>query len=391
MNSIVLNRIRRAGFTLIELLVAMAIVALILTALVATLQGTVKAHDDIEIEMAAVRDGPRILDMIEGDLKSIHLYNMKDRNVLLGKSDHPGGLRGDRIDFICQRDSTRRLLDPIAKDDGTSPGVASSVNEVGYRLRPSSFSQDFLELWRREDLYVDDLPFEGGVYEKIHDRIAAFQVTYLSALGDKADEFDDWDMTQKKDLPAAIRIHLELQASPELVGGFVENKAEERKIYSYDRVIAFADDTKLALGVRPYLPTKIVGRGAGAGGGANGQNGGLLGQNGGGPAGSAGGGLPGAGPNGGPNEGKRDENMREHGGGNTLIDMKDRLQQKQQFNMFDSKNMGSPFIIHGGGGGNLSSGDQQKIEDFMNQYRNQFGQGVQFGGGGGSFGLGGKH
>ena len=31
---------RRAGFTLIELLVAMAIVALILTALVATLQGT---------------------------------------------------------------------------------------------------------------------------------------------------------------------------------------------------------------------------------------------------------------------------------------------------------------------------------------------------------------
>ena len=394
MSSILLHRIRRAGFTLIELLVAMAIVALILTALVATLQGTVKAHDDIEIEMAAVRDGPRILDMIENDLKSIHLYNMKDRNVLLGKSDHPGGLRGDRIDFVCQRDSTRRLVDPLAKDDGSAPGVASSVNEVGYRLRPSGFSQDFLELWRREDLYVDDLPFEGGVYEKIHDRIAAFQITYLSALGDKADEFDDWDMTQKKELPAAIRVHLELQASPELVGGFVENKAEERKIYSYDRVIAFAADTKLALGVRPYLPTKIVGRGAGAGGNGPGGGSGALGPNGGaGPLSGAGpGGLPGAGPNNGANEGKRDENMRQKGG-NTLIDMKDRFEGKQQFNAFDSKNMGSPFLIHGGGGG-LSSGDQQKLEDFMNDYRNRFGQGsISFGGGGSSgFGLpGGKH
>jgi type II secretion system protein J len=228
MSSILVNRVRRAGFTLLELLVAMAIVALILTALVATLQGTVKAHDDIEIEMAAVRDGPRILDMVESDLKSIHLYNMKDRNVLLGKADHPGGLRGDRIDFVSQKDSVRHLVDPVAKSDSGGAGVASHVNEVGYRLRPSSFSQDFLELWRREDLYVDDLPFEGGVYEKIHDRIAAFQITYLSALGDKAEEFDEWDMTQKKELPAAIKIHLELQASPELVGGFV--RSEERRV-----------------------------------------------------------------------------------------------------------------------------------------------------------------
>jgi type II secretion system protein J len=383
MSSILLHRIRRAGFTLIELLVAMAIVALILTALVATLQGTLKAHDDIEIEMAAVRDGPRILDMVESDLKSIHLYNMKDRSVLLGKSDHPGGLRGDRIDFVCQRDSVRRLADPVAKDDGSPAGVSSSVNEVGYRLRPSSFSQDFLELWRREDLYVDDLPFEGGVYEKIHDRVAAFQITYLSALGDKADEFDDWDMTQKKELPAAIRVHLELQASPELVGGFVENKAEERKIYSYDRVIAFAEDTKLALGVRPYLPTKIVGRGAGAGGGNQNGAGGLLGANGGaGPLGSAG--QPGADPNGG-GEGRREENMREHGGGNTLIDMKDKLQQKHQFNVFDSKNGGIGPLINNHNGGNLSAGDQKKLEDFMNDYRNQFGQGsFTFGGFGGA-------
>ena len=147
---------RRGGFTLIELLVAMAIVALILTALVATLQGTLKAHDDIAIEMAAVRDGPRILDMFERDVRSMHLFNIKDGNVLLGKSDHPGGLRGDRIDFVWKRDSSRRLADPSIKND-LGAGIASRVNEVGYRLRPSSFSTDFLELWRREP-YVTTSP-----------------------------------------------------------------------------------------------------------------------------------------------------------------------------------------------------------------------------------------
>src|SRR5262249_27839324 len=101
-----------AGFTLIELLVAMAIVALVLMALVAALQGALKADDDSAIEMAAVRDGPRILDMFERDVRSMHLYNIKDGNVLFGKSDHPGGLRGDRIDFICEKDSSRRLADP---------------------------------------------------------------------------------------------------------------------------------------------------------------------------------------------------------------------------------------------------------------------------------------
>jgi type II secretion system protein J len=347
---------RRAGFTLIELLVAMAIVALILTALVATLQGTLKAHDDIAIEMAAVRDGPRILDMFERDVRSMHLFNIKDGNVLLGKSDHPGGLRGDRIDFVCQEDSSRRLADPSVKND-VGAGVASHVNEVGYRLRPSSFSTDFLELWRREDIFVDDQPFDGGTYEKIHDRVAAFQITYLSELGDKAEESDDWDMTQKKQLPAAIRLHIELQASPELVGGFIENKAEERKIYAYDRLIAFRDSDQLGLNVRPYLPTKITTRsGAGAGGG------GKIGSGAGAPM------LDGPTMPKNPLGGDRFSN-----------------------NPFDPKGGGNTkFSV--GSGGNLSGADQQKIEDFLNSYRNQFGQNSLLGSGfGNSGGGGGRH
>ncbi len=382
------NSMRRAGFTLIELLVAMAIVALVLTALVATLQGTLKAHDDIAIEMAAVRDGPRILDMFERDVRSMHLYNIKDGNVLLGKSDHPGGLRGDRIDFISEKDSSRRLADPSIKND-TGVGVASHVNEVGYRLRTSAFSNDFLELWRREDVYVDDQPFDGGTFEKIHDRVAAFQITYLSELGDKADESDDWDMTEKKQLPAAIRIHLELQASPELVGGFVENKADERKIYAYDRLIAFRDVDQLGLNIRPYLPTKITTRQSGTGGGAGPGQGGAAGG-----AGVAGAGTPGA--SGAPGAGAIPGGKGHIGAGAGAPNLAGANMPKNPLggdrfssnNPFDPKNGGS-FTV--GGGGNLSGADQQKIEDFLNNYRSKFGQNSLLGSGFGNGGGAGRH
>ena len=375
-----INRMMRcAGFTLIELLVAMAIVALILTALVATLQGTLKAHDDIAIEMAAVRDGPRILDMFERDVRSMHLFNIKDGNVLLGKSDHPGGLRGDRIDFVCQKDSSRRLADPSVKDD-LSAGVASHVNEVGYRLRPSGFSTDFLELWRREDVYVDDQPFEGGTFEKIHDRIAAFQITYLSELGDKAEEIEDWDMNEKKQLPAAVKLHLELQASPELVGGFIENKAEERKIYAYDRLIAFRDADQLALNVRPYLPTKITARQGGASGPGGALGGGVNGGLGNGVAGAdaISGGVPGA-PAGAP---------AGSGAGQINLEGANRLKNPLGGDRFDSNN---PFDPKGGKnhmtiGGDLSGADQKTIEEFLDSYRNKFGQDSLVGSGFGSGG-----
>ena len=377
---------RRGGFTLIELLVAMAIVALILTALVATLQGTLKAHDDIAIEMAAVRDGPRILDMFERDVRSMHLFNIKDGNVLLGKSDHPGGLRGDRIDFVCQRDSSRRLADPSIKND-LGAGIASRVNEVGYRLRPSAFSTDFLELWRREDVYVDDQPFEGGTFEKIHDRVAAFQVTYLSELGDKAEEFDDWDMTDKKKLPAAIKLHLELQASPELVGGFVENKAEERKIYAYDRLISFRDSDQLALNVRPYLPTKITSRSGGNGAGAG--QGGVLGGSMAGGTGAAGadglmGGAGGKQPGGAPGAGAGAPNLDGPSTPKNPLGQ-DRFSGN---NPFDPRN-GKNFTV--GNGGNLSGADQKTIEDFLDSYRSKFGQDSLLGSGFGSGGGGGGH
>jgi type II secretion system protein J len=366
-----MRRTIQAGFTLVELLVTLAIMALVMTALLATLQGTVRAHDQSAIDIASVRDGPRILDMIERDLRSIQLYNIREHAVLKGTSERPGGLQGDRIDFLCGNDSSRRV--PDSASDGKGPvDVASDLNEVGYRLRSSTLSDDFLELWRREDLFVDEEPFEGGTYEKIHDRVTRFEIVYLDHLGEKSEEKTEWDMSEQKRLPGAIQINLELQASPELVGGFVELADDEQKLYRYTRVIGFPQEMSLAMSVRPYLPTKITGRndngGANTPGAGPGGNQGNVLPGGGGVTDGAQGGLGGM-PNGGGGKTAIDIINGGGGGGRRQADMHIDLNQPG-------------LDIGPSTDGKLSEQDQKKIEDFLNDYRNRYnGKGGSSGGG----------
>jgi len=353
---------KRNGFTLVELLITLAILALIMAALLATLQSTVRAHDEAEVEISSVRDGPRILDMIERDLRAIHVYNLKDGNVLRGRSERPGGLRGDRVDFVCCNDSARRVPDP-SRNDPEAEDIASDLNEVGYRLRSSALSDDFIELWRREDLFVDDEPFEGGAYEKVHDRVRRFEITYLNHLGEKAEEKTEWDMLEEKRLPGAVRIDLDLQASPELVGGFIEVQENALRVYRYTRVIAFPEDETVALAVRPYLPTKITGRndnggangpGAGGGKGEGGENSTQIG---------AGGSPDGAGatPDGPAGGGSLKEFMEKGGRGGG---------RRERFDFTSGE--GPVLDVNPGQDGQLSEQDQQKIEDFLNDYRNRY-------------------
>lgn len=350
-----MRRADRSGFTLIELLVAFAIMALIMTALLGTVHGTLVARDEAEIEVASVRDGPRILDMIERDLRALHVYNLKDGQVLRGERRTPGGLRGDRIDFVCSNDAARRLGDGADEVDEAGE-VASDLNEVGYRLRAGALSDDFMELWRREDLYVDEEPFDGGSYEKIHDRVTRFEITYLDHLGDKADEESDWDMAEKKRLPGAVRIDLELQASPELVGGFQELEAEEQKLYRYTRIVAFPDEQNLALSVRPYLPVTITGRN---------DNAGLRGGKGGGTSA-----LGGAGTG-----GDTTELGKPSGGGQSLAEMFENGgipggDHNTNFHIDFNDRSGLEFNV--GAGGELSPQDEARLEEYLSDYQNRF-------------------
>lgn len=354
------------GFTLVEVLVTLAIMSLVMLALQYSLQSTMLTHDNVAIEIASVREGPKILDMIERDLRGLHCYNMKQTSILRGKEESHLGARGDRIDFITEVNSATRIKDPESPESARRM-VATDINEVGYRLRPNPQMDDFLELYRREDLFVDDEPFEGGRYELVHNRVVRFQVSYVDQLGEEGEEEDEWDLEDRQVLPAAIKIYMELQSSPDLVGGFADSQVLAQRVHTYTRVIPLLPEYGDTLRIRPVIPTEIVaGEVGGGGGGATGGEG------------------DGAGPGTGPG-----------GPGGPVPGMLSPDRPK-----FEVGNLPDPGVRGGRGniginfGGDTSGADlglnpseQEILELFLNEYRDRYGSGDDpddlFGDGGG--------
>ena len=356
------SRSSRGGFTLIEVMVTLAIMSLVMLGLMVSLQATIFTHDDVQVDIAQVREGPRILDMVERDLRALHCYNIKDRSFLRGERQFHIGNRGDRLDFLTDVDSSQRLYDPTSEYDDPRM-IASDFCEVGYRLRERADSDTFMELYRREDLYVDENPLEGGRYELVHDKVAWFEINYLTELGPKGERIDEWNLEERGALPAAVEIRIELQSHPQMVGDFVELEGLSSRIYEYTRIVPLDPTFNLAMGVRPARPTTIdpndVG-GVGGGGGGGGGGGPMDGQPGspgapgtsgefGGPGGPPGG--PGA-PGGG-------------GGGSTLID-------------YDGGEGGGRQIRNGlfnGGNGldDLTNEENEQLDDLLDEYRKRYG------------------
>ncbi len=364
---------RCPGFTLVEVLVTLAIMALIMLALQVTLQSTIFTHDEIAIEMASVREGPRILDRIEKDLQAMHGFNIKDNKLFRGKSERHLSSRADRIDFLTDLSSSHKVRDPLAGQDEDAASISSDVTEVGYRLRPRQDGSEYLELYRREDLYVDEEPLDGGDYELLHDKVSRFEITYLDELGEEAEELEEWDMEEKKKLPAAIVIDLELQSNPALVGDFENTEERARHEYYYRRVVAIEPSMADTMKVRPVFPVFIdpdASKGGGPGGGKDGT--GLPG----------GGGLPGEdgqnGAGGGQGNGYGEGGLKD--GGGTL---KDRGKGGNSDNriQFDFDSDGPPEIDPRWDD-KISDEDRDLLEEFLDQYRDQYsgGGGFPFGG-----------
>jgi type II secretion system protein J len=269
-----MSKTRTAGFTLVEVLVTLAITSLIMLGLQITLNSTIFAHDDIAIDVAEVREGPALLDLIERDLRSLYTFNVRDGIAVQGQLERHLGRRGDRLDFLTCTNSSARLHDPLSPQDEPHM-ISTDITEVGYRVRVRSDHGDFLELWRREDPSFDDKPFEGGDYQLLHNRITRFEIAYLDKLGEDAEELEEWDMQERKVLPAALRISLTLQSQPELVGEYANARSVVMAELPYQRTIPLSPSFAAALKVRPARPVPIdendaeTGAGGGAGGGAD--------------------------------------------------------------------------------------------------------------------------
>jgi len=286
--------------------------SLVMIALYTTLDVTLKARDQIEIQGRVARLGPQILDLIESDLRRAWVLDIEDDKVFLGESRTIDGEPADSLSFLTNVDSS--VTHRVGERE-----VSSDVCETGYRLRRNPDLPDVLELWRRQSFHVDEEPLKDGVYELLHDRVVRFQVRYLNTMDPQEEELHDWDASLMHRLPAAVEIELALEAVPRSLADdskAASSAAAANRTLVYKRVIPLVDHSDLIMRAHNTLPPTFVAAGGTSGGsnlggdGAGGANpatggegsAGGMGGSGGGGGGSGGGGGQGGGGGGGADD-----------------------------------------------------------------------------------------
>ena len=197
----------------------MFISALIMVAVLGSLDSTQKAVDAIHNITLVEKAGPRLVSMIRDDLSRLAVYDAGEYQVLLGESrTSPRGADADRINMLVHRRSANPFPDTV-----TGRHFRAPLNEVGYWVRQRPDSDDFLQLFRREDFMVDDEPFEGGYFAPLNDRIISFNLAYFGEPEYDPNSEDNWDSMQEWQLPYCIELNLELEVQP-------RKSAESRQI-----------------------------------------------------------------------------------------------------------------------------------------------------------------
>ena len=194
-----------AGFTLIEVLLAVAITAAIMITVATTFHVMLNARDVVDDLSESTEAGPRILNLIERDLRAMWTYNVHNNAVFRGRDMDVGGRDADRMDFLCTTDAVGYVLDQ--RGQPRKPTLC----EVGYWFKPNPRYRDVFEMWRREDPMVDNDLITQGSFQLVHDRIRSFKVTYFETLGHEAEELLEWDSSVRDKLPARIKIEFTIE------------------------------------------------------------------------------------------------------------------------------------------------------------------------------------
>lgn len=244
----------QAGFTLIEVLLAIAITATVMLTVGTTFHIMLNARDVVDDLAESSEAGPRILNLIERDLRGLWTYNIRNNKVFKGTPSDVNGRDADRMDFLTTTDSVGTVMDL------QSIAHKPTINEVGYWFKPNQHFRDVFELWRREDPMVDREINTEGSFQLVHDRIKSFKIRYFETLGYGAEELLEWDSSTEDRLPKRIKIEfiIERRRSSRNVVSDIEVADFEGAEKSYVRHFVFddrLDDILAANNARiPVLP-----------------------------------------------------------------------------------------------------------------------------------------
>lgn len=283
---------RQSGFTLIEVLLAVGITSMVMLAVGTTFRVTLEARYVVDELSESTAAGPRILSLLERDLRGLWTTNIKQNRVLVGRSRDVGSFEADRIDMLTTTDSIGYVL-----DDRNVPHQ-TSICEVGYWLKPNSRYRDLIELWRREDPLVDNDILTDGRFQLVHDRLKSFKITYFRELGYASEELHEWDSAQEDTLPRRIKVEFTLERNRSSRNVLNDSEVEDFEGAEKSYVRHFVLDPLLMDSLQPnvaLIPIRPPKPDASGAGGAGGPAGGPLGPAGpGGPDKGPGEGRPGA-------------------------------------------------------------------------------------------------
>jgi prepilin-type N-terminal cleavage/methylation domain-containing protein len=239
-----MNRRREAGFTLIEVLLAVAIGAILLTTAFASLDTALTTRRAVADHSTPYAVGPAILDALEADLRNAHFYDMKENDAFWGVDGDLLGREADALSFVTA--SLCKVGEPELKST-VMPGRADSIErrspmtEVQYVCRRGPNGTGEIELWRREDFYVDDSIHDGGIYRLVYDRVYEFKLEYVRRDSGPTGSFggdrnidgmraDGWNAIEERGLPRAVIATLSI---------FARESEEQSLLRAEPRVFVF--------------------------------------------------------------------------------------------------------------------------------------------------------
>lgn len=193
----------KSGFTLAEVLVTVLIMGGIMVSVTQILYTARISRDNIHNIKESQLAGPAIMDMIERDLRGLFIYNRTKAQHLRVIDDVDMGVDGDSLDFVTTTDNLVQRYDH-------DRFLTTTINEVGYRLRPNPEYDNFLEIYRREDAGVDEQPFEGGEFIFLHDRVKGFDIQVFAEDGTDAEPFPEWGGENSEDIGVPARLEITL-------------------------------------------------------------------------------------------------------------------------------------------------------------------------------------
>ena len=278
-----MKRRSQHGFTLIEVLLAIAITATVMITVGTTFHVLLNARDVVDDLSESTEAGPRILNLIERDLRGLWTFNVYNNTVFRGRDMDIGGRDADRIDFLTTTDAVGYVL------DNQNQPRKPTLCEVGYWFKPNPRFRELFEMWRREDPMVDGDLITQGSFQLVHDRIKSFKVTYYETLGYEAEPKNEWDSSTEDALPARIKVEftLERRRSSRNVVGDTEIEDFEGAEKTYVRHFTLDKRMQVALKsgsarvpVVPGVPEGEPGGGPAGPGGPAGEAGGPRGPGG---------------------------------------------------------------------------------------------------------------